>query len=92
MKKSKRIASRKAAQQGDDDTWNSGASAIPTSDTRKQSKRRTSKKAVRQDDDDTDDPQDQDIATANAIQIARMQAQIDALTYLREGKGMTALR
>ena len=84
MKKSKRIASRKAAQQGDDDTWNSGASAITTSDTRKQTKRRTSKKAVRQDDDDTDDPQDQDIATANAIQIARMQAQIDALTIARE--------
>ena len=84
MKKSKRIASRKAAQHGDDDAWNSGASAIPTSDTKKQSKRRASKKAVQQDDDDTDDPQDQNIATATAIQLAQMQAQIDAIMIARE--------
>jgi hypothetical protein len=83
MKKSKRIASRKAAQQGNDDTWNSGASAIPTSDTKKQSKRRASRKAVQQD-DDMDDPQAQNIATNTADQFARMQAQIDALKIARK--------
>jgi hypothetical protein len=61
---------RKAAQQGDDDTWNSGASAFPTSDAKKQSKRRASRKAVQQDDDDTDDPEAQNIATNTAHQIA----------------------